>query len=39
MICKSPHGYDIVIDEYKKNVHYIIDALNRIKQVYLTDDQ
>lgn len=39
MICKSSRGYDIVIDEYKKNVHYIIDALNSIKRVYLTDGQ
>lgn len=37
LVCKSEDGYDIVIDEYKQNVHYIIDALNTIKQVYLPD--
>ena len=35
LICKSEDGYDIVIDEYKKNAHYINDALNEIKNAYL----
>ena len=35
MICKSEHGYDIVLDEYRKNAHVIVEALNRIKAVYL----
>ena len=35
MVCKTDKGYEIVLDEYKKNAHYIIDALNRIKKVYL----
>lgn len=35
LVCKSDRGYDIVIDEYKKNAHYINDALNEIKKVYL----
>ena len=37
MICKSPRGYEIVIDEYKKNANLIIAALNRIKKAYLPD--
>ena len=37
LVCKSDNGYDIVIDEYKKNAHYIVDALNEIKRVYLDD--
>lgn len=35
LVCKLDNGYDIVIDEYKKNAHYIIDALNQIKEAYL----
>ena len=35
LVCKSEQGYDIVIDEYKKNAHYINDALDEIKQAYL----
>ena len=35
LVCKSENGYDIVIDEYRKNAHYINDALNRIKETYL----
>ena len=37
MVCKSDDGYDIIIDEYKKNAHLIIDALRSIKQVYLPE--
>ncbi|MCF0121646.1 MAG: TdeIII family type II restriction endonuclease [Lachnospiraceae bacterium] len=35
MVCKSDKGYEIVIDEYKKSAHYIIDALSKIKKAYL----
>ncbi len=35
MVCKSPDGYDVVLDEYRKNAHFIIAALARIKSVYL----
>ncbi len=35
LVCKSEHGYDIVIDEYKKNSHYINEALAEIKDAYL----
>ena len=35
LVCKSDDGYDIVIDEYKKNAHYINEALNEIKDAYL----
>lgn len=35
LVCKSKKGYEIVIDEYKKNASYIIDALNEIKSAYL----
>lgn len=34
-VCKSEKGYEIVIDEYKKNAHYINEALNEIKDAYL----
>ncbi|MFI3297728.1 MAG: TdeIII family type II restriction endonuclease [bacterium] len=37
MICCSENGYDIVIDEYEKNAHTIIDALERIKNAYLQE--
>lgn len=35
LVCKSEYGYDIVIDEYKKNAHYINEALDEIKDAYL----
>lgn len=35
-ICKSKKGYEIVIDEYKKNAHLIKSALDLIKKEYLT---
>jgi len=38
MVCKSNNGYDVVIDEYKKNAWLIIDALKQIKQIYLPND-
>ena len=36
-VCGSSEGYDVVIDEYKKSAHYILDALNEIKYTYLGD--
>lgn len=35
LVCKSPRGYDIVIDEYRKQAHLITEALQTIKDVYL----
>lgn len=35
LVCKSVQGYDIVIDEYKMNAHFINEALNEIKDAYL----
>lgn len=35
LVCKSDRGYEIVIDEYRKNAHYINEALDEIKNVYL----
>lgn len=35
LVCKSDRGYEIVIDEYKKNAHYINEALEEIKNAYL----
>jgi len=35
MVCKSDNGYKIVLDEYKKNAHFIIEALAKIKKAYL----
>lgn len=37
LVCKSENGYDIVIDEYKKNAHLIIEALAKIKNAYLRE--
>lgn len=37
LVCKSDKGYDIVIDEYKKNAHFINEALDEIKRAYLHD--
>lgn len=38
MVCKSEHGYDIIIDEYRRNAYLIVDALSRIKNAYLPND-
>lgn len=35
MICKSEHGYETVLDEYRKNAYLIINALTKIKSAYL----
>lgn len=35
MVCKSDHGYEIVLDEYRKNAHLILEALEKIKNTYL----
>jgi len=37
MVCKSNRGYDIILDEYKKNAPLIIEALTKIKKAYLPD--
>jgi hypothetical protein len=34
-ICQLSNGYDIVLDEYRKNAHFIKDALDSIKRKYL----
>ncbi|HBC20627.1 MAG TPA: TdeIII family type II restriction endonuclease [Porphyromonadaceae bacterium] len=34
-VCKSDKGYDMIIDEYKRNAHYIVEALGLIKNAYL----
>lgn len=38
LICKAANGYDIVIDEYRKNAYKIVDGLSRIKEAYLPND-
>lgn len=37
LVCRCSDGFDIVIDEYKKNAHLINRALNSIKKIYLPD--
>lgn len=39
LVCKSDNGYEIIIDEYMKNAHLIIEALERIKRAYLNSEQ
>lgn len=39
LVCKSEHGYEIVIDEYKKNAHLINEALDEIKNAYLPNEE
>ncbi len=34
-VCKSDTGYDIVLDEYKKNASAIVAALGKVKVAYL----
>ena len=37
MVCKSNKGYDIILDDYKKNAPLIIEALAKIKKAYLPE--
>ena len=39
LVCKSEHGYEIVIDEYKKCSPMIVDALKDIKNAYLPENE
>lgn len=39
LVCKDDSGYEIVIDEYTKNAHLINEALDRIKNAYLPNEQ
>lgn len=39
LISKSERGYEIVLDEYRKNAPLIIEALARIKKAYLPDEE
>jgi len=34
-MCRTQNGYDIVLEEYRNSAHFILDALNSIKQAYL----
>lgn len=38
LVCKSDKGYEIVLDEYRKNAYLIVDALNDIKDTYLPNE-
>lgn len=38
LITKRQDGFEIVIDEYKKNAHYINEALDSIKNAYMPDE-
>lgn len=35
LICKSPDGFDVVVDEYCRNAHLIVSSLDLIKREYL----
>ena len=35
-VCKSGAGYDVVLDEYKKNAGAIVAALDKVKVAYLS---
>ncbi len=39
LVCRSEKGFEIVIDEYKKQSHYITAALKSIRDTYLGDDE
>lgn len=38
LVCKTSRGYEIVIDEYRKKAHCIVEALGDIKKAYLPDE-
>lgn len=33
-VCDDEHGFDIILDEYKKCAHLILDAIDRIRTAY-----
>ena len=35
LVCKSEHGFEYVIEEYRKEASVIVEALNKIKKTYL----
>ncbi len=39
LVCKSEQGYETVIDEYRKNAHFINEALDEIKAAYLPSEE
>ena len=39
LVCKSDRGYEIVIDEYRKNAYLINEALDEIKDAYLPNER
>lgn len=39
LVCKSDRGYEIVIDEYRKNAYLINEALDEIKDAYLPSER
>ena len=39
LVCKSGRGYEIILDEYKKNASLIIEALAKIKKAYLPNEK
>lgn len=39
LITKSEEGFTIVLDEYRKNAHYINEALDSIKDAYLPENE
>ena len=39
MVCKSERGYEIVLDEYRRNAHQIVEALAKIKKAYLQGEK
>lgn len=39
LVTKSDQGFEIVMDEYKKNAHYINEALDSIKEAYLPEGE
>lgn len=38
LVCKSQQGFDIVMDEYRKDAHFINEALEHIKSSYLPNE-
>ncbi len=37
LVCHSENGFDIVIDEYRKQAHHITEALRRIRKAYTSE--
>lgn len=37
-VCNDPDGYEVVADQYAKSAHYLMEAINDIKEIYVNSE-